>query len=382
MLILAIDIGTGTQDILLHNTRLDVENAYKLVVPSPTMIISRSIKRETSRGNPILLHGSIMGGGPSHWAVTDHLKHGFHVYAIPEAAKSFNDDLDIVRQSGITVVSEDEARNLPVSIARIHLADFDFATISIAFQQFGVSLNELTALALAVFDHGNSPPGYSDRQFRFDYIEERLKQKNALSAFAFKSHEIPVSMTRMKAAARLAEKLGLPVIMMDTAPAAVQGALLDENIKYQEQKIIANIGNFHSLAFLMNGTSIEGVFEHHTGLVDREKMESLFSKLADRTLKHKDIFDDHGHGAWLKNSGTAAYLNGGLPFIGLTGPRRSMMANSRMKPYFAAPFGDMMMTGSFGLLQAVAETMPELHDEIIDSLSPSKQTGHAPWESN
>jgi len=381
MKILAVDIGTGTQDILLQNTKLNVENGYKLVVPSPTMIINRKVKQETSKRSSILLEGSIMGGGPSNWAVSAHLEQGLPVFATPDAAKSFNDDLDVIKQLGITLVSEDEAASLPDSIVRIKLTDFDFESINQAFMQFGVSLNQLDAVALAVFDHGNAPAGYSDRQFRFDYIQNRILVNNSLSTFAFSAFEIPSAMTRMKAAADAAGSLGVPIVVMDTAPAAVQGALLDETIRNQRQKIIANIGNFHTLAFKINGETIEGVFEHHTGFVDTEKMDRLISKLGDDSLTHDEVFSDQGHGAWTKNMKQTQHQDPGFNLV-VTGPRRSMMKTSRFQPYFAAPYGDMMLTGCFGLLKAAADVMPDLHDEIIWSLSALKQQNETPWDAN
>ena len=43
----------------------------------------------------------------------------------------------------------------------------------------------------------------------------------------------------------------------------------------------------------------------------------------------------------------------------VTGPRRGMLAGSKLNPYFPAPFGDMMITGCFGLLSAVGDVAPE-----------------------
>ena len=94
MKILTIDIGTGTQDILLYDSRLALENCFKLVVASPTMIVHRQIQEATQRGKPILLFGVTMGGGPSQWAVEAHLRQGLAVFATPQAARCFNDDLD------------------------------------------------------------------------------------------------------------------------------------------------------------------------------------------------------------------------------------------------------------------------------------------------
>jgi uncharacterized protein (DUF1786 family) len=110
----------------------------------------------------------MMGGGPSSWAAEHHLKAGLHVYATPQAARTINDDLDAVRELGIQLVSDDEAQSLPPEVRRLALRDFDFPAIAAAFEQFGVSLDDLQAVSVAVFDHGDAPPEVSDRQFRFD----------------------------------------------------------------------------------------------------------------------------------------------------------------------------------------------------------------------
>jgi uncharacterized protein (DUF1786 family) len=63
MRILAVDVGTGTQDILLFDSDLEPENCFKLVMPSPTMKVARTVKAATRRGEPLLLTGVTMGGG-------------------------------------------------------------------------------------------------------------------------------------------------------------------------------------------------------------------------------------------------------------------------------------------------------------------------------
>src|SRR5436853_3748296 len=93
MRILAIDVGTGTQDILLFDSEQEIENSIKLVMPSPTAVIARQVRAATEQGRPILLDGVTMGGGPSHWAAMDHIRAGFPVYATPNAARTFDDDL-------------------------------------------------------------------------------------------------------------------------------------------------------------------------------------------------------------------------------------------------------------------------------------------------
>jgi uncharacterized protein (DUF1786 family) len=379
MKILAVDVGTGTQDILLFDARLDVENAYKLVLPAPTMIVHRHLLQATQERRSVLLSGVTMGGGPSQWAAEAHARAGLPIFATPQAARSFNDDLDAIAEMGIQVVSTDEARRLPEDILRLELRDFDLPSIRAVFESFGVSLDDLTAVAVAVFDHGAAPNDISDRQFRFDYLDERIRDKNRLSAFAYHSDQIPPIMTRLQAVVDSAGDLPAPLIVMDTAPAAVLGASFDPAVGTKQRVLIANVGNFHTLAFRLGPSGIEGVFEHHTGLISLPALESLLTRLADGSLKHEDVFGDHGHGALI-------YEHQPLPFspqdnnLVVTGPRRSMLRGSALNPYFAVPFGDMMIAGCFGLLAAAADLLPNLHDPIYHALRNPSGLGTPPWE--
>ncbi len=435
MQILTVDIGTGTQDIFLYDSRLDIENGFKLVVPSPTMIVHQRIREATRLRQPILLRGVTMGGGPSQWAAEAHLRAGLKVYATPDAARTFNDDLEAVQALGITIVSEDEADQLQKTsdICVIELRDFDFEAIRSSLAAFGVNLDSLDAVAAAVFDHGNAPPGVSDRQFRFDYLEQRLRSAPSgvhaqLASFAFPSEEIPESMTRLQAVAQCGRDAGLemPLLVMDTAPAAVLGALYDRSVADslvagRKSLLAANIGNFHALAFRLGAGGVEGVFEHHTGLIDREIFETLLRRLADGSLRHEDVFGEHGHGALILSPGILEL--GVADFdVAVTGPRRNLLNPSRddalrrhppsgdnapppssgdhaprghvsgedapyersprsstLRPYFASPFGDMMLSGCFGLLAACAHVLPDLAEPIHLSLSGSGPS-HAPWE--
>src|SRR3990172_1817653 len=106
MKILTVDIGTGTQDIFLYDSQLHIENGFKLIVPSPTMIVHWQVKAATKARHPILLTGVMMGGGPSAWAVEAHSRAGLKTFATTSAAKTLNDELDKVRALGIEIVSE------------------------------------------------------------------------------------------------------------------------------------------------------------------------------------------------------------------------------------------------------------------------------------
>jgi uncharacterized protein (DUF1786 family) len=334
---LTVDIGTGTLDIFLYDSDLDLENGIKLVVPSPTMM--------------------------------------------------FDDDLEAVqRKMGVTLVSDDEAAALSEDVVRLELRDFDYRAIVAALAGFGYRLDP-DVLAVAVFDHGDSPPGYSDRQFRFDYLDRRIRARNRLSTFAFRAEDVPSVMTRMQAVAESAQELDLPLMVMDTAPAAVLGATLDPSVGSREQIMVANIGNFHCL---LGSAGIEGVFEHHTGEVTTQRLDDLVEGLMEARLTHAEVFADKGHGALLYHSTPMAWPadDYGVVVTGprrsmmgvvVTGPRRSMMRSSRHRPYFAVPYGDMMLAGCFGMLRALPDVYPEFAEPILSSLEGAP--GRPPWES-
>ena len=216
MKILAVDVGTGTQDILLFDSDKEVENCYKLVLPSPTVMLAERIRAATKRGDGVLLTGVLMGGGPCTWAARDHARAGYPLWVTPDAARTFDDEPNRVEAMGATIVSEDEAAALNGRVTRLLMGDFDYRAITDAFARFGVDLDsELAAIAVAVFDHGNAPPGVSDRLFRFEYIERRLKNRNSLTSFAHLAEDVPEIMTRMEAAARTAHA-ARPDLPVDT----------------------------------------------------------------------------------------------------------------------------------------------------------------------
>jgi uncharacterized protein (DUF1786 family) len=355
MQILCVDVGTGTQDILLFDSERELENCVQLILPSPTRIVAGRIKRATASGSAVLLTGRTMGGGPSTWAAEEHLRQGFAVYATPDAARTFDDELPKVERMGIRVVSDDEAVRL-AGIDRIRMSDFEFSAIGAALAPFDVDLDP-TAVALAVFDHGNAPPGVSDRTFRFEYIAETVV-RNDLAAFGYRREDLPARLTRMRAVAADVPS-ALPTFVMDTGPAAILGALEDSFVRGARSALVANLGNFHTLAFHLAGGRILGLFEHHTGELTRAELERYLAQLADGTISNEEVFADMGHGALVVRSAERA-----PEVLAVTGPRRGVLDASAMRPYLAVPHGAMMLAGCFGLLRAVATRIPEYASAI------------------
>jgi len=155
---------------------------------------------------------------------------------------------------------------------------------------------------------------------------------------------------------------------MDTGSAAVLGALEDPLVRSQGESLLCNIGNFHTLAFHLAQERIVGIFEHHTGEIDREHLEQMLLRLADGILTNEEVFNTSGHGALILDNALRNGMNKAFPFLAVTGPRREMIRGSLLHPYEATPHGDMMLAGCFGLLRALADHEPAMASLIEASL--------------
>ncbi len=333
MELLAIDVGMGTQDILLYDSRKSIENCFKMVLPSQTQIVAKRISKETKLRHDIILTGETMGGGPSSVAVRAHLEANLAVFATERAALTLNDNIDKVKEMGVVIIRENEAEESGAS--RIEFCDVDKGALQNLLGLFGLSLPE--NFAVAVQDHGYSP-SVSNRIFRFEYFRDIMKRGGSLDSFAYKNN-IPERFSRMKAVER-----ALPgALLMDTGIAAIRGTIRDENAK--PPYLVVNIGNGHTLAGVVNEGVLISLFEHHTNMMIAGKLDSYLKRLCDGTLDFQEVFDDGGHGCFVRES-----VEPGSILI--TGPRRNIMRRSKLDVRFAAPFGDMMLTGCFGLLDA------------------------------
>lgn len=388
MRILCIDVGTGTQDILLFDSSVEIENCVQLVMPSPTQIIARQVRDATKARHTLLLSGVTMGGGPGAWAVEEHIKAGLGVYATPDAARTFDDDLVRVAEMGVQVVDATQLAELwgqlgPDRATMLQMEDVNLPAVDASLIAFSEPV-QYEALAIAVFDHGAAPPGYSDRRFRFDYISQQMGEwgdesvERALAAFAAPAKSVHPDLTRLLAVRTTVEggdRASLPLLLMDTGPAALLGALGDPTVREAAQgnSIFVNVGNFHVLAFHIVEDHIRALFEHHTGLLDGHKLVRLLRSLTDGTLTNQEIFDDSGHGAL--NLAEPPPSDDPPTLCMVTGPRRSMLVgvNAPWPIYMAVPHGDMMLSGCFGLLRAYAAHFPESAEEILSRLdSPSR----------
>jgi uncharacterized protein (DUF1786 family) len=331
-----------------------LENCLQLVLPSPTTLLAEEVARSTARGEDLFFSGETMGGGPLSKAVQRHLEEGLKVWATPRSAATFDDDLDVVREMGVVVIGEEEVptRDSRRSPRTIRTGDVDLDALAAALGNLGIPF-ACTAVAVAVQDHGRSPRGTSDRRFRFENLRARLDRDRHLPDLAYTAEDLPDYLTRMQGVKRSLEGRG-PLLFMDTGFAALLGVLADPAVGNGERKLLLNVGNGHTLAGLVEGEELIALFEHHTGRLDGERLEAWLNRLVRGEIAEDEVYRDGGHGAYLRRESSFSGWEG-IDVFAATGPLRALADRLEHRPFFAAPHGQMMLTGNFGLYRAWRE---------------------------
>ena len=340
-MLLAIDVGTGTQDIMIYDTEKELENSIKLVLPSPHLYISQMI-RECE--NDIYFDGDIMGGGKIKNTILEHMEKGYRVVMEPTCAKTIRDDLEQVKSFGIEIADNKESYE---SFTRITLGDINITKLSEFLLGYDLEF-DFDEIAIAVQDHGYSPD-MGDRDFRFEKIREKVQKPISPLEFGFRDDTLPDYFTRMQAVRRQVANEGideLPLVM-DTKFASIAGMCYDEIAEKLNSYIVIDIGNGHTTAASIEGGKIQGVFEHHTSSLTGESLERYIKRLASGEITHEEVYNDHGHGAHVLNPISE------IEKVIVSGPKRELIEKTNLDWHHAAPGGDVMMTGTVGLIKTM-----------------------------
>ena len=216
MRILAIDVGTGTQDMMIYDTQKELENSIKLVLPSPHLYISQQI-REIE--NDLYFDGEIMGGGKIKKSLLEHMEKGYKVVMEPTCAKTIRDNIEQVKAIGIEIADEDRDYK---DYTIITLGDINITKLSEFLLGYDLEF-DFDKIAIAVQDHGYNE-NMGDRDFRFEKIREKVNEPISPLEFGF-CDDVPEYFTRMQAVRRQIRNEGIEEVplVMDTKFASIAG---------------------------------------------------------------------------------------------------------------------------------------------------------------
>ena len=341
---LLVDIGAGTMDILCYDTDTDLH--YKAVVKSPVRTIAE--KTADIPGN-LVITGNEMGGGPITEVLKQRAKEAEVVMSV-SAAATLHHDMDNVRTWGIEVVEDPQAEDLCVAenYTPVILGDLEIDRLQRIVEGFGVPF-DFDTVAVCAQDHGVPPPGISHLDFRHTMFTTLLEKEPYPQTLLFKAEDVPETMNRLRSIAKSAEALpAKEIYVMDSGMAALLGGSMDILLKRRDRVVILDVATSHTVGGAMLGDEIAGFFEYHTQDITIERLEQLLVDLCNGNLEHDQILKEGGHGAYLR---TAIGFES-VDAIIATGPKRRLVESSKLPIEYGAPFGDNMMTGTVGLLEA------------------------------
>ncbi|RJQ65635.1 MAG: pyruvate formate-lyase activating enzyme [Desulfobacteraceae bacterium] len=343
--LLMIDIGAGTLDLLYYNARSGEH--FKAVAPSPVRHIAQQIEATTG---PLAVTGVEMGGGP----VTDALRRRAQVCEVvisPSAAATLHHDPQRVRSWGITIADERQVEHLSAEprFTAVCLGDVQPGRIGRVLEGLGLPMS-FAAVALCAQDHGVAPPGVSHLDFRHHLYKEMLDRDPTPYNLLFRGDAVPEAFSRLRSMALAARQLNArEVYVMDSGMAAMAGASQDAQANGRTPVIVLDIATSHTVIAVLEAGQVAAYVEYHTRDITGERLEKLIVDLAEGRLQHEQILAEGGHGAYMRRK--IGFAN--IQAIIVTGPKRRLMAGTRLPVTWGAPWGDNMMTGTVGLLECL-----------------------------
>jgi len=194
------------------------------------------------------------------------------------------------------------------------------------------------------------PEEMSHLDYRQKLFKAELDKTPFPHALLYPRNKVPATFNRLRSIADSSRHLPADeVYLMDSGMAAILGASLDIQAATKDKVLVLDIATSHTVGATLAGGEIAGFFEYHTHDITLERLEGLITDLAEGNLRHEQILAEGGHGAYIRKS----FGYKAVEIIVATGPKRKLVENSKLPIVLGAPYGDNMMTGTVGLLEAI-----------------------------
>jgi uncharacterized protein (DUF1786 family) len=256
-----------------------------------------------------------------------------------------------VRSWGIEVIEDEAAEGLRNDnrYNALTLGDLEPERLELVIEGLGVPYT-FDVVGICAQDHGTPPDGVSHLDYRHQIFKAGLDDDPFPHTLLFGNKEVPDTFNRLRSIAESATSLPTDEIyVMDSGMAAILGASMDPRTRGKKKIMVLDVATSHTVGAALEEGQIAGFFEYHTHDITLDRLEALLIDLADGKLSHKRILEEGGHGAYVRK----AIRFDAVEIIVATGPKRRLMANSKLPIVLGAPLGDNMMTGTVGLLEAI-----------------------------
>jgi uncharacterized protein (DUF1786 family) len=342
---LMLDIGAGTMDILYYDETSGL--CYKAVVKSPVLYLAEKAK---GLEGDLLITGCEMGGGAISEVLKQRAKEAKVVMSV-SAAATIHYNVEKVRSWGIKVVEDKEADELCKAKEYNHYTagDLEMERLKNIVNGFGVPF-AFDVAGICAQDHGVPPADVSHLDYRHNTFKKSLDENRFPHALLYETDSVPSAFNRLMSIVERARIFPAEEVhVMDSGMAVILGASMDVQARSKERVLVLDVATLRTLGASLEGDEICGFFEYHTHDITLERLETLLVDLANGQLEHKQILEEGGHGAYVRR----AFGFQDAEVIVATGPKRSLAENPRLPIVLGEPFGNNMMTGTVGLLEAI-----------------------------
>ncbi|MHA2501989.1 MAG: DUF1786 family protein [Candidatus Kariarchaeaceae archaeon] len=345
-MILSIDIGKGTEDILLVDPEEGLsENCPQAILPSQTKLLYQRLEK-AGHHKHWYFDGEIMAGEPWHQLVYRHAKkEGNSVSMSAVSSLSLRYSHDQVISRGIMIKEQPPAGSIT-----FWTKDIDWHRIDAFVNAAGYKITDVKTVLLACQDHGNPDgPGQSSRDYRMRTVYNSLQEEPTIASLLTPHDQVSERLPRHKALIASAlthfnHLKGHDIHIMDSSPAVVNG--IDP---IDDKSIIVNVGNGHTLVAILQSNQVSAIYETHTGAVTVDGISKVLQGMLSNTLTHDIVLQSGGHGLFQRkdfdDSDTLSAYS-----IYLIGPNRDKLKS--LGGTYSYPISNMMMAGPVGLYRA------------------------------
>jgi uncharacterized protein (DUF1786 family) len=267
------------------------------------------------------------------------------------SAATIHHSVERVRSWGIEVIENVEVEGLRRNkgYSMLTVGDLEPERLKHTIEGLGVPYT-FDVVGICAQDHGTPPYGVSHLDYRHQIFKAGLDDAPYPHTLLFRDNEVPDTFNRLRSIAESATSLPTDEIyVMDSGMAAILGASMDPRTRGKKKIMVLDVATSHTVGAALEEGQIAGFFEYHTHDITLDRLEVLLIDLADGKLSHERILEEGGHGAYVRK----AIRFEAAEIIVATGPKRRLVANSKLPIMLGAPLGDNMMTGTVGVLEAI-----------------------------
>lgn len=341
--VLCIDIHPTTQAVLFRQTECDFAAMPRLVLPSPSIILSRRVAACTAARRDVFVTGTAVSR-ECLGALAGHIRQGCRAAMERPTASWLYKTVESAVAAGVEIL---ESCPTGYTLLRADAVDLEFWGRFTAM----MALEKPPIVAVAALDNGADnetvPAGNAYRagaMHEWNTILRRHTERGAPPE-AFMLAEPPAGLPRLAAA-----QGSVKFFVTDTGIAALLWLLSDAEIlqrSFRRGLVLLNAGEVHATAFLVWRGRVFGVYEQHTRGVEIAKIMHDLAEFRLGWLPDEAVRNDGGHGSAFADVPPEAE---GFPALHVSGPERGLFEGYG-KIHDSPEHG--VFTGCLGMARAI-----------------------------